>query len=722
MTRFDQTPVFENGRALPVFPYTSGKTADYDPAASAIARYCVYIETDYDMDNDGKRDLVKAFVQVPRSAAEGAYKAATLYEPRPYCSGVNADGYDHMKVMAADYLAETAKLGTEGVMDPAEGPDFYDMSQLDNQVEPRVPTDRATTMEAVLASKQEEWHFPYSGNNNAYGFASVDLYDYYLIRGFAVVLCSGFGTYGSDGFEFVGSHYERDSFKAVVEWLHGDRIAYTDRTGTTEIRADWSNGNVAMTGRSYAGTMPFAVATTGVPGLKTIVPVAGIADWYSQQNQQGAQRYWPQEILNSFLSYYCTSQYGEPGLSEEQRTKLDRFLLQMSREQLKTGCDYSDFWKDGNYTLCADQLRCSALIVHGLHDENVSTKQFEMMFHSFKNAGQTVKLLLHQGPHITPSMPPMNYGINIDGQFYDEIVNEWLCRYLYDLENGADQRAEVLVQDNQDQHVWHTLDSWETEHAVTVPCSGDTVTTLSSDWGDVTPENYDEKMCSASSALNQRYMTEALAEPLTIQGTVRVNFRAALAGGDKAASFHPTNPNDADVVSITTPTAAGKMDDIKLTFLLCDLSDEPFENIASSDPQRNIVPVHVAEGGEKALTLGGALAPLDIRDFDTVSTTYNVISRAFIDLCNPESSYDPTTAANSIELTIGEYHDYQVYLNATRYTLAPGHHLAVIVTPEDPINCLTHKDYQVALEDSSLEAIVPVTAAVSQKLSFGAGV
>ena len=60
--------------------------------------------------------------------------------------------------------------------------------------------------------------------------------------------------------------------------------------------ADWSNGKVAMTGRSYAGTMPFAVATTGVEGLETIVPIAGIADWYSQQNMQGAQRYWPKEM------------------------------------------------------------------------------------------------------------------------------------------------------------------------------------------------------------------------------------------------------------------------------------------------------------------------------------------------------------------------------------------------------------------------------------------
>ncbi|MFR7444150.1 MAG: CocE/NonD family hydrolase [Sellimonas intestinalis] len=69
-------------------------------------------------------------------------------------------------------------------------------------------------------------------------------------------------TWIIDGFNFVGSDYERDAFKSVVEWLHGDRVAYADREGTISTKADWSNGNVAMTGRSYAGTMPFAVATT----------------------------------------------------------------------------------------------------------------------------------------------------------------------------------------------------------------------------------------------------------------------------------------------------------------------------------------------------------------------------------------------------------------------------------------------------------------------------
>ena len=95
-SNFNQVPVFKDGLAQPVFPFTDGTTGgSYDPETSAIVRYCVYVESDYDADGDGKPDLVKAMIQVPRSAAEGNYKAATVFEARPYCSGVNADGYEH---------------------------------------------------------------------------------------------------------------------------------------------------------------------------------------------------------------------------------------------------------------------------------------------------------------------------------------------------------------------------------------------------------------------------------------------------------------------------------------------------------------------------------------------------------------------------------------------------------------------------------------------------
>ena len=318
--KYSKVPVFENGMAQPVFPITDGKTGEnYDPSTSNIVRYCVYVESDYDIDGDGKRDLVKAVVQVPRSAVEGNYKAATLYEARPYAAGVQEDGYDHLKEVA------------EKEYHPVN------FADLDKKVDAHIPQGCISAMDLSLKADPADWYYPDKGNDNNMVFENIDIFNYYLARGFAVVLSAGFGTKGSDGFNYVGSDYERDAFKAIVEWLHGDRIGYADREGTIETKADWSNGKVAMTGRSYAGTMPFAVATTGVEGLETIVPIAGIADWYSQQNMQGAQRYWPKEMLNSFLAYYCSSRYNDETLSEEQLDDMGAFHHEMSLQQLSAG-------------------------------------------------------------------------------------------------------------------------------------------------------------------------------------------------------------------------------------------------------------------------------------------------------------------------------------------------------------------------------------------------
>ena len=120
--------------------------------------------------------------------------------------------------------------------------------------------------------------------------------------------CGGLGTKGSEGFETCGTDLEIDAFKCVIEWLTGDRTAYTDRTGNIAIEADWSNGNVGMTGRSYAGTTQFGLATTGVKGLKTIVPVAGIASWYDYTNSQGVST---GDVPNysDDLAAYCAGRY-----------------------------------------------------------------------------------------------------------------------------------------------------------------------------------------------------------------------------------------------------------------------------------------------------------------------------------------------------------------------------------------------------------------------------
>ena len=694
---YSKVPVFENGLAQPVFKFTDGKTGEnYDPATSSIVRYCVYVESDYDMDGDGKRDLVKAFIQVPRSAVEGSYKAATLYEARPYCAGVQADGYDHMKEVESKEYRK------------------FDFADLDKEVPARIPEGTINAMDLALKADPADWYYPDKGNNNSMVYENLDNFNYYLVRGFAVVVSAGFGALGSDGFNYVGSEYERDAFKFVVEWLHGDRVAYADREGKIQTKADWSNGNVAMTGRSYAGTMPFAVATTGVEGLKTIVPVAGIADWYTQQNMQGAQRYWPKEMLNSFLAYFCSSRYNDATLSEKQLDDIAAFHHELSLQQLKCGFDYDpEFWGAGNYRLHADQIKCSALIVHGFNDENVSTKQFEMMHTAFEQAGQTVKLLLHQGPHITPTMPNKNYGILIDGKFYDDIVNEWISHYLYGVENSAEEMPEVLAQTNYDQKKWETESAWKTEHTIKLTSKEKSKTVIDTDWekAGVSAENFDDVMALQSTNMAQRYVTDPFEKAVTVQGTVCLNLKAALKDGNIETDFDPENRNDVDTLTMQLGNSkvSGKMDDVEIAVLLCDVCDEEFDSIQTVDPERNIVPVTtVKEGG---IMNGGDLPAFDEAEFNTVHKKYRVITRAFADLCNPEAGYAPETAQNSIELKKGEYHDYSVYLNATRYTVEPGHRLAVVVATEDPVNCLIHKTYSVEIDDNSVMVEIPVTKA-----------
>ena len=658
------------------------------------------METDYDVDGDGKRDLVKAVVQVPRSAVEGNYKAATLYEARPYAAGVQEDGYPHMKEVA------------EKEYHPVN------FADLDKKVDAHVPQGCISAMDLSLKADPADWYYPDKGNNNIMVFENIDTFDYYLVRGFAVVLSAGFGSKGSDGFNYVGSDYERDAFKAIVEWLHGDRIGYADREGTVETKADWSNGKVAMTGRSYAGTMPFAVATTGVEGLETIVPIAGIADWYSQQNMQGAQRYWPKEMLNSFLAYFCSSRYNDETLTEKQRDDMGAFHHEMSLQQIKGGFDYNpEFWGMGNYRLHADRIKCSALIVQGLNDENVSTKQYEMMYKSFQKAGKNVKAILHQGAHITPTMPK-RYGILVDGKFYDDIINEWISHYLYGVENGAENRPAILVQMNYDQRKWETADSWETAYKMNLTCEEQGTTVIDTDWeaAGVSAENFDDVMGVRSSNMAQRYVTDPFKEAVTLQGTTCVRLRAALKDGDAEADFNPVNSNDADTLTMKLGMheMSGRMDDVKLTLLLCDVCDEEFDSIQSVDPQRNTIPVNVVKEG--GIISGGEVPAWNEAEFATVHKKYRVITRAFADLCNPEAGYEPETAQNSIELKKGEYHDYHIYLNATRYTVEPGHSLALVITTEDPINCLIHKTYSVEIENASVTAEVPMTEAVENRV------
>jgi X-Pro dipeptidyl-peptidase len=104
-------------------------------------------------------------------------------------------------------------------------------------------------------------------------------------RGYAVVLGESLGTFNSDGCPDVGGRVETLGAKAVIDWLNGRAQAWNE--AGVPVTADWTTGAVGMVGVSYNGTLPNQVATTGVDGLETIVPISAISSWYDYYRANG---------------------------------------------------------------------------------------------------------------------------------------------------------------------------------------------------------------------------------------------------------------------------------------------------------------------------------------------------------------------------------------------------------------------------------------------------
>ena len=246
----------ENGMAQPIARYTDARSLEYTNESSDLLRFVVYVETDFDTDLDGRPDLIKTMVQLPRSAAEGAWQAPVIYEARPYIAGM----YTYNPTL------------------PTPGASDFDERCLYARPAKRVPAGKISTLALAAQANPADWYYhletdpfdqEYLGNLTAY--------DYYLVRGFAIVQTAGLGTWGSEGIECCAGDLEARAFASVIEWLTGKRTAYTDLTGNMQIEADWCNGKIGMMGRSYAGAMAFELASMGLEGLKTVVPVAGPA-------------------------------------------------------------------------------------------------------------------------------------------------------------------------------------------------------------------------------------------------------------------------------------------------------------------------------------------------------------------------------------------------------------------------------------------------------------
>ena len=679
-----KAPLILNGKTQPIFPFTPGDVeTGYSNEKSDIVRFVVYVESDYDTDGDGKRDLIKTFVQLPKAVANGDFKASTIYEASPYVAGTT----------------NKETLGEIGLKEEGE----FDNKKLYRYVDPRRQNGSTTTLAHAKKADSKDWYYKNPNESDEtftrYDYENINWYNYFLVRGYAVVTTSGLGSYQSEGINTTGSDLEVAGYKSVIEWLNGKRVAYTDKTSNIAIKADWSNGKVGMTGLSWAGTTTFGVAATGVEGLKTIVPAAGIASWYDYYNSQGTTFNVGHYRDLSHLSVYVSNRILDPADWNRIKEDYARYITQLNRDQHKHGYNYSDIWKNRDYTLHPEKFKASALVMHGLNDDNVRTKHFDLMYQTLKKAGQPVKLYLYQGDHIYPVNK--RFGIKEGQQSVSDLLNIWFSHYLYDVENQVESLPEVTVSNNYDPSKWEHYSSWESSNQLTLKTlSRREEETIDNDYYGAGMDwtNRDSHTTKQSSTANALFAAEAT-EDVTIKGHIPVHFQAALA-------------------KLTNQ----EIKDYQVNVQLVDLSDEEFDvasnKITYDEAGYKYQEMPLNTLSESGYWMGSNLKNIANKQFGTIKTKYKVISSGWINLANPDAGYASASSSSSIDPKLGEFRNYTVYLQPNLYTVKKGHKLGLVFTTFDSNYVWTDDPYSYRLKTRSIVAEIPTVQKSSLRYAW----
>lgn len=618
----------EDGMARQIVSYTSAQSLDYSNADSEILRLVVYVETDYDTDLDGKPDLIKAVVQVPRPAAEGVYRAPVIYEARPYIAGID--------------LYQPSL--------PAPGTAPFDSNTLRGQPEKRVPKGSMSTVEAALQANPSDWYYKF--DNDFYDLQymqNLTIYDDLLVCGYAVVQSAGLGTWGSEGIECCGTDLEAEAFRCVVEWLTGKRTAYTDRINNIQIEADWSSGSIGMTGRSYAGAMAYEVACTGVEGLKTIVSVAGVASWYSYLNAQGI----PSGLFDVYgsmpkLAIMCSSRFFS-GADAELLPLFEQYLAAQRDEEIRLAGDYGDYWAERDFS-----SRChfqgSALLVQGFNDVSVHPDQFDRMRSALMGSGCEVKAILHQNGHVSPANEQTKTDILIGTHTYTEWLNLWFTHTLLGVDNEAVQLPSLLVQSNTD-GTFSGSEAWNSS-TMSMTCEEKAEYTVHAENAHMSNTDLVASTMDGSSSTDHLVWSIPVTEPLIIAGTPTVHVRAK-------------------TENVDTPL-------LMMSAVLVDHAESSFHSYGYQWAE--VLDQEILE--ENAVNRGVGVEPYSLARWKETLQDRKIIGFGSIDLHNPEADYAPSTCTTrETPIESGAWYDYTLYLQPNYYTVPAGHTLELYVVP-----------------------------------------
>jgi X-Pro dipeptidyl-peptidase len=281
--------------------------------------------------------------------------------------------------------------------------------------------------------------------------------NFFVPRGYAVILAEMGGTANSTGCATNGGREDVQSTKVVIDWLNG-RIPGYDKANTP-VTATWHSRKAAMIGRSYNGTLPNAVAATGVEGLTTIVPIAAISSWYDYSRMGGIIGSTPH--YPAWLSNYVTD--------EARRAICAPVRDDMSLHDGDADGNMNAFWDERNYRPDAGKVKASVFATHCLQDDNVDPDQTTEWWHRLAQHGVPRKLWLCREGHIDPFMT--------NRAEWMRQLHAWFDHWLYGVQNGIMDEPRVDIENTKDN--WGKYADWPLPGSMSTPIylQGDTAAT-----------------------------------------------------------------------------------------------------------------------------------------------------------------------------------------------------------------------------------------------------
>ena len=281
------------------------------------------------------------------------------------------------------------------------------------------------------------------------------VFENFIQHGYALAQASTFGTGKSTHCQDVKGLGEQIGIQAVVDWLG---------------KQNWSNGNVGLMGKSYAGTTNWEAAQNPSEHLKTIVPISGSIGVQEMFYRNGSSEF---RALGYDAAYWAaTSDLTTDELrvcQDDLQGPLNPFTTHLWAHY--GGAEWNDYWDERRHL--PDVLanyKGSVYLVWGMQDWNVDPYHAFPTYQMMRDAGIPARGIMGQWAHNYPDQPITHESAVSPGfgaEAYPEMTRmDWAVDLFWWFEywlKGNGQMPELHVQMQRQDGRWHVEDTWPPE-------------------------------------------------------------------------------------------------------------------------------------------------------------------------------------------------------------------------------------------------------------------